>query len=900
VVAIVVLLAGTLYCSVAQASLSLSDFDAVAYKWDSGESASNTAVGVRAEPSPVYEGAVNLMMFNAVFPLYLTDGPNGEGNVSFGFVDHDVWTPVNGDGNSLTEPFSGAGDRVFVTVDINGGLELWSSVNFGEPVIIASGSVTPDPNTPFRLFIEPEFDWAYVFFGDEVVVEGNPFFGPGTMDRADLGSDFIISVGCLCDDFPNVGDATVNDLARDPTLAVYEFPQVMGQLSPEASNLRPIRPFPIALTGEEADLAVTLTNVGSATAGAIQVTMTLPAGTDFSFTDGATQDYGDLAPRTSTVRRFPISVGDTDMGVYPLSLSITSSGGSQTLETWLPVWADSVVIDDLDAGMGTTVMESPFGTHTIYAITPEVVDGQGMPDYFDLQHITHQVALAEPYLGAHWGDAEAIMPEMTGPATAWLVPETGNISGKVVELTPQGSGPGIAGCVVQLINLDSGAVVSQDVTGADGVYGLGPAEYGAYKIKVLFPRTLFNRNSTSESSPFELGVPALIMDDWSVVVPPIASAPAPNATPANGQGQVGRPTAGTPPPTATPPPPKNKGRAKSMAAGFGASLLCWGIDTFIAPETLGGSLASFLIGSGAGAGANLAVDPQGEDLFWLGEENTPPQTPGELTLEEEVVVDIMVDPPFSFDTPSTITTSFTYTRTTDVQTYTYSGSESLDYDLYLPMTLDAVHVPGTNCGQVHITATASTADGTPLTGPEVLIQAWLGDEIANETLGETLLRDDGQDPDDTAGDGIYSGSIAATCATNGRQVLAFASLNGFMPHNSPSSNGWLSLVMTGLAASPGDGPVPLRTQLFQNTPNPFNPSTRIRYDLARDGQVELTVFDVAGRLVRTLVDGKQTAGSHAAIWNGRDDAGKRVSSGVYFYRLQANGLEMTQKLVLTK
>jgi len=52
--------------------------------------------------------------------------------------------------------------------------------------------------------------------------------------------------------------------------------------------------------------------------------------------------------------------------------------------------------------------------------------------------------------------------------------------------------------------------------------------------------------------------------------------------------------------------------------------------------------------------------------------------------------------------------------------------------------------------------------------------------------------------------------------------------------------------------------------------------------------------------VRTLVDGKQTAGSHAAIWNGRDDAGKRVSSGVYFYRLQANGLEMTQKLVLTK
>jgi hypothetical protein len=95
--------------------------------------------------------------------------------------------------------------------------------------------------------------------------------------------------------------------------------------------------------------------------------------------------------------------------------------------------------------------------------------------------------------------------------------------------------------------------------------------------------------------------------------------------------------------------------------------------------------------------------------------------------------------------------------------------------------------------------------------------------------------------------------------------------------------------------------MPARTLLHPNVPNPFNPVTTIEFDLARDGHVSLRVYDVAGRLVRTLVDVKLAAGAgHAATWNGLDDAGNRVSSGVYFYWLVTVDFAETRKMVLMK
>jgi hypothetical protein len=90
--------------------------------------------------------------------------------------------------------------------------------------------------------------------------------------------------------------------------------------------------------------------------------------------------------------------------------------------------------------------------------------------------------------------------------------------------------------------------------------------------------------------------------------------------------------------------------------------------------------------------------------------------------------------------------------------------------------------------------------------------------------------------------------------------------------------------------------------LFQNTPNPFNPQTRIRYVVSTPGLVQLQVYDISGRLVRSLVNEVQAPQSapYSATWNGRDDNGVTVSSGVYFYRLVSPGSIQTKKMVLLK
>lgn len=90
-------------------------------------------------------------------------------------------------------------------------------------------------------------------------------------------------------------------------------------------------------------------------------------------------------------------------------------------------------------------------------------------------------------------------------------------------------------------------------------------------------------------------------------------------------------------------------------------------------------------------------------------------------------------------------------------------------------------------------------------------------------------------------------------------------------------------------------------QLWPNHPNPFNPSTTIEYRLDRDGEVELVVFTARGERVRTLVSDWQAAGAtHSVVWNGRDDQGRRQSSGVYYTLLRSEGSHALRKMVLLK
>jgi hypothetical protein len=95
--------------------------------------------------------------------------------------------------------------------------------------------------------------------------------------------------------------------------------------------------------------------------------------------------------------------------------------------------------------------------------------------------------------------------------------------------------------------------------------------------------------------------------------------------------------------------------------------------------------------------------------------------------------------------------------------------------------------------------------------------------------------------------------------------------------------------------------LPTRTALHCAVPNPFNPMTMIGYNLPQPSTVNLRIYDMAGRLVRTLVRGDVVdAGRQEVIWRGRDDSGRQVAAGVYFYKLDAGSFSETKRMTLVK
>ncbi len=106
-------------------------------------------------------------------------------------------------------------------------------------------------------------------------------------------------------------------------------------------------------------------------------------------------------------------------------------------------------------------------------------------------------------------------------------------------------------------------------------------------------------------------------------------------------------------------------------------------------------------------------------------------------------------------------------------------------------------------------------------------------------------------------------------------------------------------ILTGI--EPEHQVIPNILKLHQNYPNPFNPVTTISYDLFKPSQVELFIYDIRGRLVKSLVLDFQPAGSYSITWNGKTDEGKQIaSSGVYFYRIKSGSSLITKKMFLLK
>ena len=90
-------------------------------------------------------------------------------------------------------------------------------------------------------------------------------------------------------------------------------------------------------------------------------------------------------------------------------------------------------------------------------------------------------------------------------------------------------------------------------------------------------------------------------------------------------------------------------------------------------------------------------------------------------------------------------------------------------------------------------------------------------------------------------------------------------------------------------------PTPERYRLFQNYPNPFNPETIFQYEIPKESPVRLEIFDITGRLVAVVVDEMQQAGSNKATWDASN-----IASGIYIYRLRADGFVQSRRMTLIK
>ena len=131
--------------------------------------------------------------------------------------------------------------------------------------------------------------------------------------------------------------------------------------------------------------------------------------------------------------------------------------------------------------------------------------------------------------------------------------------------------------------------------------------------------------------------------------------------------------------------------------------------------------------------------------------------------------------------------------------------------------------------------------------------------------------------------------------------------NGQMPPNNqlPSSNidliaAWIDEGALEELNIKNNKALPERFTLHQNYPNPFNPVTNLDYDLPEDAMVNITVFDMMGKVVRTLVNDQQSAGYKTLQWNAMSNSGQPVSSGLYIYTIQTGEFSKTRKMILLK
>jgi len=212
-----------------------------------------------------------------------------------------------------------------------------------------------------------------------------------------------------------------------------------------------------------------------------------------------------------------------------------------------------------------------------------------------------------------------------------------------------------------------------------------------------------------------------------------------------------------------------------------------------------------------------------------------------------------------------------------------------------------------------------TATGQPIPGPDVVTAAALEDTLTAEAYEGVFVRVNNVvvAADTSIGFGEWKVKAAASPDTVliGDEGLYFydpqvgdplAFVQGPLDYAfntfriQPRSP--FDIASNGVAVDDTGAPgTALVTELRGNAPNPFNPATEIRFALRQTGPVDLAIYDLAGRLVRTLARGDRlAAGDHAVAWDGRSDAGAELPSGVYLVRFESGGVESAHKITLMK
>jgi len=194
---------------------------------------------------------------------------------------------------------------------------------------------------------------------------------------------------------------------------------------------------------------------------------------------------------------------------------------------------------------------------------------------------------------------------------------------------------------------------------------------------------------------------------------------------------------------------------------------------------------------------------------------------------------------------------------------------------------------------------------------EVVVQG-PGPELLHLDVGGSLLLGLRMEPNGPA----ISSPVAGYLDGDGDLEVAIGAAGGVYVWNYPTGGGvampwpmyrgnaqrtgYLEDNVTGGVEGPGPSQLPCGYALWQNYPNPFNPRTSIGYSVAREGVVRLSVYNVLGQQIVSLVDGSQGAGRHVVTWDGRDAGGQAVASGLYFCRLEAGDFVQSKKMLLLR